>query len=91
MAGIPDGLGAYDNGDGTFTVLLNHEFPASSGVVRAHGAKGAFVSRWVVDKETLQVTSGEDLIKRVYQYVGAQWEQIPIGDPRLTLGRLSLS
>ncbi len=25
MVGIPDGLGAYDNGDGTFTVLMNHE------------------------------------------------------------------
>ena len=28
MAGTPDGLGAYDNGDGTFTVLMNHEFGA---------------------------------------------------------------
>ena len=25
MAGWPDGLGAYDNGDGTFTLLMNHE------------------------------------------------------------------
>src|SRR5215470_10155790 len=25
MCGIPDGLGAFDNGDGTFTVLMNHE------------------------------------------------------------------
>ena len=25
MVGVPDGLGAYDNGDGTFTVLMNHE------------------------------------------------------------------
>jgi len=24
MGGIPDGLGAYDNGNGTFTVLMNH-------------------------------------------------------------------
>ena len=27
MAGIPDGLGAFDNGDGTMTVLMNHELP----------------------------------------------------------------
>src|SRR5262245_19261775 len=52
MAGIPDGLGAFDNGDGTFTVLMNHEIPANLGVVRAHGARGAFVSKWVVDKDT---------------------------------------
>src|SRR5258705_342412 len=25
MGGIPDGLGAYDNHDGTFTLLTNHE------------------------------------------------------------------
>ncbi|HLL88087.1 MAG TPA: hypothetical protein VK324_02175, partial [Tepidisphaeraceae bacterium] len=25
MAGVPDGLGAFDNGDGTFTVLMHHE------------------------------------------------------------------
>src|SRR6187549_2478026 len=46
MAGLPDGMGAYDNGDGTFTVLMNHEFDAAVGIVRAHGNKGAFVSRW---------------------------------------------
>src|SRR6187397_422567 len=45
MVGIPDGLGAFDNGDGTFTVLMNHEI-ASGGAVRAHGSNGAFVSKW---------------------------------------------
>jgi hypothetical protein len=24
MVGIPDGLGAFDNGNGTFTLLMNH-------------------------------------------------------------------
>lgn len=24
MVGIPDGLGAFDNGDNTFTLLMNH-------------------------------------------------------------------
>src|SRR5690349_8016891 len=27
LGGIPDGLGAFDNGNGTFTLLVNHEFP----------------------------------------------------------------
>jgi len=88
MVGIPDGLGAFDNGDGTFTVLMNHEIPANLGVVRAHGAKGAFVSKWVVDSDTLQVLSGEDLIKKVYRWNGTQWAQIPVGDPALTISRL---
>jgi hypothetical protein len=25
FAGIPDGMGAFDNGDGTISVLVNHE------------------------------------------------------------------
>lgn len=45
LVGIPDGLGAFDNGDGTFTLLVNHEINAALGIPRAHGAKGAFVSR----------------------------------------------
>ena len=74
MAGIPDGLGAFDNGDGTFTVLMNHEIGttpdgAPLGAVRAHGAAGAFVSEWVFDKTTLEVLSGKDLIQHVFTYV----------------------
>jgi phosphodiesterase/alkaline phosphatase D-like protein len=65
MAGIPDGLGAFDNGDGTFTVLMNHEIAATSGAVRAHGSTGAFVSKWVIKKSDLSVVSGDDLIKKV--------------------------
>ena len=65
MAGTPDGLGAFDNGDGTFTVLLGHEFGAGDGIVRAHGGKGSFLSRWVVRTSDLTVLSGQDLIKTV--------------------------
>jgi hypothetical protein len=65
MAGIPDGLGAFDNGDGTFTLLMNHELGGTAGVVRRHGAKGAFVSRWIIDKDSLEVLHGEDLIQQV--------------------------
>jgi hypothetical protein len=66
MAGIPDGLGAYDNGDGTFTALLNHELGSTVGVARAHGGIGAFISEWVINKNTLAVVSGSDLIRNVY-------------------------
>ena len=68
MVGIPDGLGAFDNGDGTFTVLMNHELGRTAGAVRDHGAKGAFVSEWAIDKTTLQVVSGHDLMKHVWTY-----------------------
>src|SRR5262249_30943555 len=38
MAGTPDGLGAFDNGDGTLTVLMNHEFTDAEGVAHTHNA-----------------------------------------------------
>ena len=66
MVGIPDGLGAYDNGDGTFTLLMNHELRRAQGVTRDHGATGAFVSKWTIDKDTLQVEKGEDLIQHLH-------------------------
>jgi Ca2+-binding RTX toxin-like protein len=65
MAGIPDGLGAFDNGDGTMTVLMNHELGATSGAVREHGSTGAFVSKLIIDKDTLQVVEAGDLIQTV--------------------------
>ncbi|XGB42249.1 MAG: hypothetical protein LVS60_19245 [Nodosilinea sp. LVE1205-7] len=68
MAGIPDGLGAFDNLDGTFTLLMNHELGSTTGVARAHGGKGAFVSSWVINKSDLSVVSGGDLIQKVYNW-----------------------
>lgn len=65
FVGIPDGMGAYDNGDGTITVLINHELRADRGIVREHDATGAFVSRLVIDKATLVVTSASDAIQTV--------------------------
>lgn len=65
LVGIVDGTGAFDNGDGTFTWLVNHELGNSNGIERAHGGKGSFVSKWTVRKADLAVLKGEDLIKRV--------------------------
>jgi hypothetical protein len=65
LVGVPDGLGAFDNNDGTFTLLVNHELGNTVGIVRDHGAKGAFVSRWVISKKDLRVISGGDLIQQV--------------------------
>ncbi|RYD83604.1 MAG: choice-of-anchor D domain-containing protein [Sphingobacteriales bacterium] len=65
MAGLPDGTGAFDNGDGTFTFLVNHEIGNTSGSVRAHGSKGAFVSKWIINKSDLSVVSGSDLIQNI--------------------------
>jgi hypothetical protein len=78
MVGIPDGLGAFDNNDGTFTVLMNHELGATAGITRDHGVKGAFVSRWVIDKETHAVLHGEDLMKSTYVWDVTSGSYVPI-------------
>ena len=63
---LPDGLGVYDNNDGTFTLVMNHELASGSGAIRAHGATGSFISRYVIDKSTMEVLGGSDLIQQVF-------------------------
>lgn len=66
MGGIPDGLGAFDNGNGTFTLLMNQEIGNTLGTTRAHGAIGAYVSKWIINKNNLSVAGGTDLMTSVY-------------------------
>ncbi|MBA2612494.1 MAG: choice-of-anchor D domain-containing protein [Bacteroidetes bacterium] len=73
MCGTPDGCGVFDNGNGTFTLLMNHEFVQSAGVARAHGQPGSFVSKWVINKSTLAVISGADLIQNVNIWNGSSY------------------
>ena len=65
FGGIPDGIGAFDNGDGTITVLVNHEIGGTLGVVRDHGSIGSYITRLVIDKASLAVVSGDDAIQSV--------------------------
>lgn len=65
MVGVPDGLGAMDNADGTLSVFMNHELSSDMGKLRAHASRGAFVSHWTLDINTLKVMDGRDLIRKV--------------------------
>jgi hypothetical protein len=93
MAGLPDGLGAYDNGNGTFTVLMNHEInPTVSssntgGAVRAHGGTGAFISEWVINKSDLSVVSGGDLIQSVYGWNSATQQSNSVANASTSFSR----
>lgn len=90
MAGTPDGLGAFDNGDGTFTVLMNHEFTDAEGVAHTHNAslgaagRGSFVDRLVIRKSDLAVLSGGDLIQTV---IGPDGTPYPAGSALLNISR----
>ena len=77
MVGLPDGLGAVDNRDGTITLYMNHEIVSTLGAVRAHGSTGAFVSSWRIRKSDLQVLEGQDLIQsgdNVFTWNGSAWQ-----------------
>ena len=74
MAGIPDGMGAYDNGDGTMTLFVNHEHTTTAnGINHAHQPAGtvggSYVSRWIVKTtpgaDFLRVTNGQDLMTSI--------------------------
>ncbi|MGN6647849.1 MAG: esterase-like activity of phytase family protein [Cytophaga sp.] len=82
MVGIPDGLGAFDNGNGTFTLLMNHELGDTKGVARAHGAIGAFVSKWVINKSDLSVVSGGDLMQTVNLWNGTGYTAYNAANPQ---------
>jgi hypothetical protein len=74
LVGIPDGIGVIDGSEldpaepDYFYLLVNHELNANDGIPRDHGNAGAFVSKWKVDKNTLEVVEGDDLIKQVFEW-----------------------
>lgn len=79
MVGIPDGLGARRVGD-KVELLMNQELRDGQGIVRAHGQKGAFVSRYTIDPRGHAVPSGSDLIKpgvRFYDYLTDTYASAP--------------
>ncbi len=71
VVGILDGLGAWDNGDGTFTVVANQELGATKGATRAHGAVGSFVSRYTINKSTQKVVTLADQITSTMVHNGS--------------------
>eukprot|EP00934_Nitzschia_sp_Nitz4_P002920 Nitzschia sp. Nitz4//NODE_444_length_18484_cov_71.934560//28//5304//NITZ4_additional_000056-RA//-1//CDS//3329531893//2910//frame0 len=74
LVGTPDGLAFIDGVDidpadtNYFYLLANHELDPTAGGVRDHGAAGAFVSKWKIAKDTLEVVEGDDLIKEFYSW-----------------------
>jgi Bacterial protein of unknown function (DUF839) len=68
MVGIPDGLGAHPNGDGTHTLFMSHEANRTQTpgpLVGAPRYRGAFVSKWILDANGDPV-SGERAYDQVF-------------------------
>ncbi|CAK6687281.1 hypothetical protein BBFGKLBO_00182 [Synechococcus sp. CBW1107] len=52
--GIFDGMGAYDNGDGTYTLLVNSEISAGLGypyLLNGEAVTGARINKLIIDKD----------------------------------------
>ncbi len=74
------------HGPGTFTLLMNHEIDATKldpfrGIPRDHGFNGAFVSKWIIEKKSLTVLEGEDLMKTVKRWDNATQSYLPLAGP----------
>jgi Alkaline phosphatase PhoX len=70
MVGIPDGLGAHSNGNGTATLYMNHELTSatqSEPVVGGPKNRGAIVSKWILDSHGNPIAG-----KRAYDTVYAE-------------------
>jgi hypothetical protein len=81
MVGIPDGIGLLPGsvgstfGNSDFGIVVNHELGKNVGIVRSHGARGAFVSRWTIDRK-LRVIAGRDQIANpssLFVWNGSAW------------------
>jgi hypothetical protein len=69
MVGIPDGLGAHPNGDGTSTLFMNHELNSnvlSEPVVGGPQNRGTYVSQFVLDADGDPI-AGRRAYDRVFQ------------------------
>ena len=92
LRGVPDGMGALKNEDGTITLLSNHEISLSSTVAQASksatGTWGSSISKMTYDPTTNKITKTENLIKNMtyYNYASETWgstwtQSVPVGTP----------
>jgi hypothetical protein len=79
MVGNPDGLGLRVKGARRVVALMNHEWAFELGEEHAHGERGAFVSRHVINPNTGRVRKTTDLIRtvRYWDYAGGTWASAP--------------
>ncbi|MCG3776395.1 MAG: hypothetical protein JW395_3250 [Nitrospira sp.] len=84
LAGLLDGLGIWVD-PGKINVAMYHEMAATLGAEHAHGSKGAFVSKWTLEPNTLRVLEGSDLIQKLYQWdtPNKAWKQETMALTRL--------
>jgi len=90
LRGVPDGMGAIKNADGTVALLSNHEISTSADIAskKDTGTWGSSISKMTFDPATKKITKMENWMKSMtyYNYTtekwGSTWEQsLPVGTP----------
>jgi hypothetical protein len=90
--GIFDGMGAYDNGDGTITLLVNHELGADAGYqINVPGlnanVNGARISQFVIAKD-IDGNAANGFQARVLSG-GLAYDEVRSSDPGFAKGGFS--
>ena len=93
IRGIPDGMGAYRNEDGTITLLSVHEVPSYGAIgtlaKAADAGKpvlGVSISKLTLNRDGTRVSSASDFIKSwsFYNYNTKTYQDSPVGAAPVT-------
>ena len=85
VRGIPDGMGAYDNGKGGITLFSSHEISTTATLALKGKSDtsvwGTSITKFNVSKTSKNVTSASNFIKNVsfYNYTTGKYQETPTG------------
>jgi hypothetical protein len=85
VRGIPDGMGAYDNGRGGISLLSVHEVSTTAPLAlkskSATAPWGTSITKFTVSKNTKAVTRVENFMQKVnfYNYTTGKYQETPAG------------
>lgn len=85
VRGIPDGMGAYDNGRGGITLLSSHEISTTAPLAlkgkSTNSVWGTSITKFTISKTTKAVTSAQNFIQKVnfYNYTTGKYQDTPTG------------
>ena len=85
VRGIPDGMGAYDNGRGGISLLSVHEVSTTAPLALKGKSTtapwGTSITKFTVSKSTKAVTRVENFMQKInfYNYTTAKYQETPSG------------
>lgn len=85
VRGIPDGMGAYDNGQGGITILSNHEVAINDAIAKKSASTtstwGTTITKFNYSPNSRTITSASNLFNNVnfWNYNTNEYQKSPIG------------